>query len=133
MVAITSGANMNFDRLRFVADRAEVGEAREAVFAVTVPRGTWQSFRRFCRVIGQRSVTELTIAQPTRTPRTSSSRCRLRGAAMPAIMAALQAGLFGQRPDAHEVSGHIRLRAGVHRWRRRTAASLRVSWNAPAR
>jgi threonine dehydratase len=48
---------MNFDRLRFVADRAEVGEAREAVFAVTVPeeRG---SFRRFCSVIGQRSVTE---------------------------------------------------------------------------
>ena len=57
LVAITSGANMNFDRLRFVADRAEVGEAREAVFAVTVPeeRG---SFRRFCSVIGQRSVTE---------------------------------------------------------------------------
>nr|WP_244240373.1 threonine ammonia-lyase, biosynthetic [Achromobacter agilis] len=57
MVAVTSGANMNFDRLRFVADRAEVGEAREAVFAVTVPeeRG---SFRRFCGVIGQRSVTE---------------------------------------------------------------------------
>ncbi|KAG1077533.1 hypothetical protein G6F40_017050 [Rhizopus arrhizus] len=48
---------MNFDRMRFVADRAEVGEAREAVFAVTVPeeRG---SFRRFCRVLGQRSVTE---------------------------------------------------------------------------
>jgi len=57
MVAVTSGANMNFDRMRFVADRAEVGEAREAVFAVTVPeeRG---SFRRFCRVLGQRSVTE---------------------------------------------------------------------------
>ncbi|MGE8635925.1 MAG: PLP-dependent threonine dehydratase, partial [Achromobacter piechaudii] len=57
MVAVTSGANMNFDRMRFVADRAEVGEAREAVFAVTVPeeRG---SFRRFCRVVGERSVTE---------------------------------------------------------------------------
>ncbi|WP_049059164.1 threonine ammonia-lyase, biosynthetic, partial [Achromobacter xylosoxidans] len=57
LVAITSGANMNFDRMRFVADRAEVGEAREAVFAVTLPeeRG---SFRRFCAVMGQRSVTE---------------------------------------------------------------------------
>lgn len=57
LVAVTSGANMNFDRMRFVADRAEVGEAREAVFAVTVPeeRG---SFRRFCRVLGPRSVTE---------------------------------------------------------------------------
>lgn len=56
-VAITSGANMNFDRLRFVADRAEVGEAREALFAVTIPeeRG---SFRRFCELIGPRAVTE---------------------------------------------------------------------------
>ncbi|WP_256583529.1 threonine ammonia-lyase, biosynthetic [Burkholderia singularis] len=57
LVAITSGANMNFDRMRFVAERAEVGEAREAVFAVTLPeeRG---SFRRFCALIGERNVTE---------------------------------------------------------------------------
>jgi threonine dehydratase len=56
-VAITCGANMNFDRLRFVAERAEVGEEREALFAVTMPeqRG---SFRRFCELIGPRSVTE---------------------------------------------------------------------------
>ncbi|MFM0728871.1 hypothetical protein PQQ53_35030, partial [Paraburkholderia strydomiana] len=46
-----------FDRMRFVAERAEVGEAREAVFAVTIPeeRG---SFRRFCQLVGTRSVTE---------------------------------------------------------------------------
>jgi threonine dehydratase len=57
LVAITSGANMNFDRLRFVADRAEVGEEREALFAVTIPeeRG---SFRRLCEIIGDRNVTE---------------------------------------------------------------------------
>ena len=50
-VAILCGANMNFDRLRFVAERAEVGEEREALFAVTIPeeRG---SFRRFCELIG---------------------------------------------------------------------------------
>lgn len=50
-VAILSGANMNFDRLRFVAERAEVGEEREALFAVTIPeeRG---SFRRFCELVG---------------------------------------------------------------------------------
>jgi threonine dehydratase len=56
-VAITCGANMNFDRLRFVAERAEVGEAREALFAVTLPeeRG---SFRRFCKLVGPRNVTE---------------------------------------------------------------------------
>ncbi|MDO8440821.1 MAG: threonine ammonia-lyase, biosynthetic [Polaromonas sp.] len=60
--AILCGANMNFDRLRFVAERAEVGEEREALFAVTIPeeRG---SFRRFCELIGSlpggpRSVTE---------------------------------------------------------------------------
>jgi threonine dehydratase len=57
LVAIVSGANMNFDRLRFVAERAEVGEQREALFAVTIPeeRG---SFRRFCAALDQRSVTE---------------------------------------------------------------------------
>src|SRR5690606_6070355 len=57
LIAIACGANMNFDRLRFVAERAEVGEMREAVFAVTLPeqRG---SFRRFCELVGHRSVTE---------------------------------------------------------------------------
>ena len=57
IVTIACGANMNFDRLRFVAERAEVGEAREAVFAVTIPeeRG---SFKRFCELVGPRNVTE---------------------------------------------------------------------------
>ncbi|MBL8306357.1 MAG: threonine ammonia-lyase, biosynthetic [Rubrivivax sp.] len=57
LVAITCGANMNFDRLRFVAERAEFGEQREALFAVTIPeeRG---SFKRFCELLGPRSVTE---------------------------------------------------------------------------
>ncbi|HET7867892.1 MAG TPA: threonine ammonia-lyase, biosynthetic, partial [Burkholderiaceae bacterium] len=57
LVAITCGANMNFDRLRFVAERAEVGEEREALFAVTLPE-TRGSFKRFCELIGPRSVTE---------------------------------------------------------------------------
>ena len=49
--AILCGANMNFDRLRFVAERAEVGEDREALFAVTIPeeRG---SFKQFCELLG---------------------------------------------------------------------------------
>ncbi len=57
LIAIACGANMNFDRLRFVAERAEVGEAHEAVFAVTIPeeRG---SFKRFCQLVGARAVTE---------------------------------------------------------------------------
>jgi threonine dehydratase len=56
-VAIACGANMNFDRLRFVSERAEIGEQREAVFGVTIPeeRG---SFKRFCSLIGERNVTE---------------------------------------------------------------------------
>ncbi len=56
-IAINCGANMNFDRLRFVAERAEVGEQREALLAVSIPeeRG---SFKRFCETIGPRSVTE---------------------------------------------------------------------------
>ncbi|MEI7970612.1 MAG: threonine ammonia-lyase, biosynthetic [Betaproteobacteria bacterium] len=57
LVAVACGANMNFDRLRFVAERAEIGERREAVLAVTIPE-TSGSFRRFCELIGQRSVTE---------------------------------------------------------------------------
>lgn len=58
---------MNFDRLRFVAERAEIGEAREAVFAVCIPeqRG---SFRRFCELVGDRNVTEFNyrIGDPQR-------------------------------------------------------------------
>ncbi len=57
LISITCGANMNFDRLRFVAERAEIGEAREALFAVTIPEARG-SFRRFCALIGPRAVTE---------------------------------------------------------------------------
>ncbi len=56
-VAIACGANMNFDRLRFVAERAELGEHREAVLAVTIPERPG-SFRRLCGLLGRRSVTE---------------------------------------------------------------------------
>jgi threonine dehydratase len=57
VVAVLSGANMNFDRLRFVAERAEVGESREAVLAVTIPEQPG-AFREFCTRIGRRVVTE---------------------------------------------------------------------------
>ena len=57
LVAVLSGANMNFDRLRFVAERAEVGEAREALLAVTMPERPG-AFREFCSAIGRRTVTE---------------------------------------------------------------------------
>jgi threonine dehydratase len=57
LVAITGGANMNFDRLRFVAERADLGEHREAVLAVTIPERPG-SFRALCGLLGKRSVTE---------------------------------------------------------------------------
>jgi threonine dehydratase len=57
LVAIATGANMNFARLRFVAERTEVGEAREALFAVTIPEARG-SFRQFCELVGRRNVTE---------------------------------------------------------------------------
>ncbi len=57
LVAVACGANMNFDRLRFVAERAELGERREAIFAVTIPE-TPGSLRKFCECMGKRSLTE---------------------------------------------------------------------------
>src|SRR5208283_3910264 len=57
LVAIASGANMNFDRLRFVAERAELGEAREAIIAVTIAEQPG-SFRDFLSLIGHHNITE---------------------------------------------------------------------------
>ncbi|HKB54246.1 MAG TPA: threonine ammonia-lyase, biosynthetic, partial [Ramlibacter sp.] len=57
VVAVASGANMNFDRLRFVAERAELGEQREAILAVTIPEQPG-SFRSFCHLLGGRDITE---------------------------------------------------------------------------
>ena len=57
LIAINSGANLNFDRLRHVAERAEIGEEREALLAVSIPEKPG-SFRAFCQVIGHRGITE---------------------------------------------------------------------------
>ena len=65
LVAVACGANMNFDRLLFVAERAELGEEREALLAVEIPEQPG-SLRRFCAVLGQRSLTEFSyrLADP---------------------------------------------------------------------
>ena len=67
LVAVASGANMNFDRLRFVAEEAELGEKREAILAVTIPERPG-SFRAFCSLVGARNITEFNyrFADPRR-------------------------------------------------------------------
>ncbi len=57
VIGINCGANMNFDRLRHVAERADIGAQREALFAVEIPEQPG-SFMRFCETIGQRNITE---------------------------------------------------------------------------
>ena len=57
LVAIACGANMNFDRLGFVSERADIGERREAILAATIPE-RHGSFREFCEVLGNRNITE---------------------------------------------------------------------------
>ncbi len=57
LVAINSGSNINFDRLRHVSERAEIGEQREALLAVTIPEQPG-SFRQFCKALGRRGITE---------------------------------------------------------------------------
>jgi len=57
LIGINCGANINFDRLRHVAERAELGERRECLFAVTIPEQPG-SFLKFCRILGSRGITE---------------------------------------------------------------------------
>ena len=57
LLAIVSGANTNFDRLRYISERTEIGEHREAVISVTIPEQPG-SFRKFCSVLGRRNITE---------------------------------------------------------------------------
>ena len=57
LLAIASGANINFDRLRYVSEQAELGEQQEAILAITIPEQVG-SFKQFCEVLGSRSITE---------------------------------------------------------------------------
>jgi threonine dehydratase len=94
LVAITSGANLNFERLRFVAERAEVGEHREAILAVTIPEKPG-SFRSFCRLLGARNVTEFNyrFADPEEAHVFVSLRVSGRDEAEAVILALRGAGL----------------------------------------
>lgn len=67
MVAIISGANMNFDRLRYIAERTEIGEQKEAIFAVQIPEKTG-AFLEFCRTLQGRNITEFNYRVNTQDP-----------------------------------------------------------------
>src|SRR5690625_7894238 len=56
-VAIDSGANINFDRLRYISERTEIGEQREAILAVTIPERPG-AYKEFCQALGRRNITE---------------------------------------------------------------------------
>ena len=75
LVAINSGANMNFDRLRHVAERADLGAEREALLAVEIPERPG-SFLQFCEALGQRSVTEFNYRYRAASGRACSSASR---------------------------------------------------------
>jgi threonine dehydratase len=89
-VALLSGANMNFDRLRFVAERAELGESREALFAATIPERPG-SFRQFCAALGRRVITEFNY--------------RLNDRQRADVFVGLS---VGSREDAHAVQAELR-------------------------
>ena len=110
LVAIASGANLNFDRLRFVAERAEVGEARETLFAVTMPeeRG---SFRRFCGLLGTHSITEFNyrIGDPTHARLFVGIQTRNKDETA-AIVSAISAGGFEVLDLTHDELAKLHLR-----------------------
>jgi threonine dehydratase len=89
-VALLSGANMNFDRLRFVAERAELGEAREALIAATIPERPG-SFRQFCAALGPRVITEFNY--------------RLNDRQRADVFVGLS---VGSREDSHKVQAELR-------------------------
>ena len=116
LVAVTCGANANFDRLRFVAERAEVGEHREAVLAVTLPekRG---SFRRFCRALGGRNITEFNyrMSDPSKAHIFVGVTVRDREETE-RIVKSLRRGGFGtlDLSDDEVAKGHMRHMIGGH-------------------
>ena len=97
--AILCGANMNFDRLRFVAERAEVGEEREALFAVTIPEQPG-SLRRFCELIGA-----LPSFGGSKTPRNVTEfNYRMSDAQQAHVFVGLTTGVKG---ECHKIAAHF--------------------------
>ncbi len=115
LVGIDSGANMNFDRLRHVAERAELGEQREALFAVTIDERPG-SFKEFCEILGSRSITEFNYrySDPSRAHVFVGIQTPLGGADREELLA----GLRERKYDVEDVTDnemaklHIRYMVG---------------------
>jgi threonine dehydratase len=110
LVAVTCGANMNFDRLRFVAERAELGEEREAMLVVEIPERPG-SLRRFCQTLGSRSLTEFSYRMADSSQAHIFVGVQIRGAADTAqLMAELQAAGFPCLDLSHNELAKLHLR-----------------------
>ena len=127
LVAILSGANMNFDRLRFVAERAELGEAREALLAVTIPERPG-AFREFCAALGPRVVTEFNyrLERPRRRRTSSSASATARGRTPRRSASGLRARGYEtlDLSDNEMAKLHVRHMVGGRAPRRRARAAL---------
>jgi len=117
IVAINSGANMNFDRLRHVAERADVGGQREALLAVVIPEQPG-SFLHFCEVLGKRSVTEFNYRYETHQPAQIFVGFGLTGAAgeREAVVQSLKSGGYTvtDMTDNELAKLHVRYMVGGH-------------------
>jgi len=117
LVAIESGANINFDRLRHVAERAELGENHEVLLAVDIPEETG-SFLRFCKVLGKRSVTEFNYRYADHRRAHVFVGVELRGgeAERSGLVANLQSEGYGvtDMTDNETAKLHIRYMVGGH-------------------
>ena len=138
LIAVTSGANMNFDRLRFVAERAEVGERREAVLAVTLPEKPG-AYKKFLALIGKRNVTEFNYRYHTASEAhvfvgvQVADRQESGGGGGQVARATGQARLPEHRPDRRRngqeprpAHGWRPRAAGLRKWHERAALPLRI-------
>ena len=131
LVAILSGANVNFDRLRHIAELAELGEKREVLLGATIPERPG-SFRRFCHAIGTRGITEFNYRYSDSTNARVFAGVQLRPVA--GDKAALMLGLQAQGIDAVDMSDnelakmHVRHMVGGHAGALQDERVLRVEF-----
>ncbi len=116
LIAVACGANMNFDRLRFVAEQAELGEKREAILAVTIPERPG-SFRAFCALLGPRNITEFNYryADPSEAHVFVGVQVRDRGETERLVKALRRHGLTTHDLSDNELATlHLRHLVGGH-------------------